>query len=124
MYPPIFPTIKASSAVRALIGSSPVRFYQFGMAPQDVVKPYVVWQRVFGSPENYLGDTPDMDSFTLQVDVYASPTQGAEVARNVAIALRDAIEPVAHITSWLGESQDPDTKNFRFGFQVDWWVPR
>jgi hypothetical protein len=129
MYPPIFPTIKASAAVRALIGSGasgadPVRFYQFGMAPQKVVKPYAVWQRVGGSPENYLDRVPDMDSLPLQVDVYASEQQGAEVARNVVVALRDAIEPVAHITAWLGESQDPETQNYRSSFQVDWWVPR
>ena len=91
------------------------------MAPQGVQRPYGVWQRIFGSPENYLGDTPDMDSFTVQIDVYAS---SADSARTVAAALRDAIEPVAHITSWLGESVDPDTKNNRFSFQADFWTPR
>lgn len=121
MYPPIFPTVAASTAVKALIGSNPVRCYQFGLAPQDVTKPYVVWQRVFGSPENYMNQTPDMDSFTVQMDVYAT---SGDSARTVAAALRDAIEPVAHITSWLGESIDPDTKNYRFSFQTDWWVAR
>ena len=42
----------------------------------------------------------------------------------MALALRDAIEPVAYITAWLGESIDPDTKNNRFSFQVDWIVLR
>jgi len=121
MFPPIFPAVAASSAVKALIGSNPVRFYQFGLAPQNVQKPYAVWQRMFGSPENYLGDVPDADSFTLLVDVYAS---SADSARSVALALRDAIEPVAYITTWLGESIDPDTKNNRFSFQVDWIVLR
>jgi len=125
LYPPIFPAIAASSAVKALIGANPVRFYQFGMAPQNVVKPYAVWQRVFGAPENYLGDVPDIDSLTLQIDVYATDApSGAETVRNVAIAIRDAIEPVCYITSWLGESIDPDTKNHRFSFQSDWLVPR
>lgn len=124
MYPPIFPVVRASAAVRALIGADPVRFYQFGMAPQKVAKPYVVWQRVGGSPENYIDRVPDADGFVLQVDVYASEQQGAEMARNVALALRDAIEPVAHITAWLGESQDPETQNYRFAFQVDWLTPR
>lgn len=121
MYPPIFPVVAASSAVKALIGPNPVRFYQFGLAPQNVVKPYAVWQRTSGAPENYLGQTPDIDSFTLMVDVYAG---SADSARSVAAALRDAIEPAAHITSWIGESIDPDTKNNRFSFLVDWWVPR
>lgn len=123
MYPPIFPAVDGSSACRALLRAAggPTRFYQFGMAPQNVVKPYAVWQRSFGSPENYLGNVPDGDSFTLLVDVYAS---SADSARAVAVALRDAIEPVAYITSWLGESIDPDTLNNRFSFQVDWIVPR
>jgi hypothetical protein len=42
----------------------------------------------------------------------------------VALALRDAIEPAAYITAWLGEAIDPDTKNNRFSFQVDWIVLR
>lgn len=123
MFPPVFPAVDSSSACRALLraAAGPTRFYQFGMAPQNVVKPYAVWQRVYGLPENYLGDLPDADSFSLQIDVYAS---SADSARSVAVALRDAIEPVAYITAWLGESIDPDTLNNRFSFQVDWIVPR
>lgn len=122
MYPPIFPTINASSAVKALIGSNPVRFYQFGFSTaQPPQKPYAVWQRVGGAPENYVDKVPDIDSFNVQVDVYAG---SADQARTVAAALRDAIEPVAHITSWLGESRDPDTGNFRFTFLTDWWTNR
>jgi hypothetical protein len=125
VYPPIFPTVAASAAVKALIGSNPVRFYQFGQAPQNVQKPYAVWQRVFGAPENYLSNVPNIDSFTLQIDVYADGTPtGAQQVRDVAAAIRDAIEPVCHITSWLGESIDPDTQNHRFSMQLDWWVPR
>lgn len=123
MFPPIYPAVANSPACVALLktGTGPVRFYQFGLAPQNVPKPYAVWQRVFGAPENYLGQVPDIDSFTVQIDVYAG---SADSARSVALALRDAIEPVAYITSWLGESIDPDTKNNRFGFQTDWFVPR
>jgi hypothetical protein len=123
MFPPIFPAVDASPAVRALLrsGSGPTRFYQFGLAPQDPVRPYAVWQRVFGSPQNYLGDLPDIDSFTVQVDVYAS---SADQVRAVAMTLRDAIEPVAHITSWNGETVDIPTKTYRFSFDCDWWVPR
>lgn len=123
MYPPIFPVVNASSAVKALLktGTGPVRFYQFGQAPQDGPYPYGVWQRVGGSPENYVDQVPDIDSFSVQVDVYA---KSADQARSVAAALRDAIEPAAHITSWLGESIDPDTQNHRFTFLTDWWTPR
>lgn len=125
MYPPIFPAVNVP-AVQALLktGYDPLRFYLFGKAPQGVKYPYAVWRMASGAPENYLADRPDTDSFTTQVDVFASPSQGAEVARNVAMALRDAIEGHAHITSWFGDDQDPDTKSYRTSFQADWVTPR
>lgn len=121
MYAPIFATCSASTAVKALIGSSPVRLYPFGFAPQAVVLPYVVWQTITGRPENFINQTPDIDKFSIQVDVYALTETSA---RAVAKALRDVIEPVAHITSWRGESTDPDTLHKRFSFDVDWFVKR
>jgi hypothetical protein len=121
MYPPIFATCAASAAVKTLIGSSPVRLYPFGEAPQGVALPYVVWQTVYGAPENVISGTPSVDSYSLQVDVYAET--GAS-ARSVAEALRDAIEPAAHIVGWRGESRDRETQHYRFSFDVDWWVER
>lgn len=127
MYPPIFPAVAASPAVKAIIGSSPVRFWQFGQNDdQPFQYPYAVWQRNSGAPENYLSQSPDMDSYTIQIDCYASGAtpQGAATVRNLAQAIRDAIEGSCHITSWLGESRDPTTKSYRFTFLCDWWVPR
>lgn len=121
MYPPIFAICAAAPAVTALLGTAPTRLYPFGDAPQGVAYPYAVWQTVGGSPENYLGDRPDIDSFTLQVDVYADTGSSS---RAVAVALRDAIEPHAYITHWGGESKDPDTGRYRFSFDVDWHVSR
>jgi hypothetical protein len=121
MYPPIFQVAAAAQAVTALIGASPVRLYPFGEAPQDETRPYAVWQTIGGSPENFLGNLPDLDSYSLQVDVYATT---ATASRNVAKALRDAIEPRAHITRWGGESREADTKLYRVSFDVEWFVPR
>lgn len=125
MMPPIFPTVNVP-AVQALLktGTGPLRFYAWGLAPDDVVKPYAVWRQVFGTPENYLGDRPDSDDFTTQIDVYSSPAQGASVARAIADAISHAIEGVAYVTSWIGDSRDPDTKNYVVTFQADWIVPR
>ena len=123
MFPAVYPAVAGSSACVALLKETggAVRFYQFGMADQNVKKPYAVWQRVFGAPENYLAQRPNIDLFTLQIDVYAT---SADQVRTVALALRDALEVVGHITSWLGESVDQDTKNYRFSFQLDVWTPR
>jgi hypothetical protein len=121
MIPPIFATCMESSEVIDLLGSSPMRVYQFGRAPQNVVRPYAVWQVVGGTPENYLGNVPDIDRFATQIDVYATT---ASDARDVARAMRDAIEPVAHIVGWRGEDREPETQLYRVSFDVDWFVHR
>ena len=61
-YPPVFTIAAAEPAVTALLGTSPVRMYPAGKAPQGVGKPYATYQLVYGTPENYLGDVPDIDS--------------------------------------------------------------
>jgi hypothetical protein len=98
-----------------------MRLSEFGLAPQTVALPYAVWQVVTGLPENYINQVPDIDSYTIQVDVYATT---ATSARNVAKAIRDAIETKAHIVAWRGESKDPDTMHYRSSFDVTWFVPR
>lgn len=40
MYPPIYKVCSSNPAVTAILGASPLRIYQFGLAPQLVVKPY------------------------------------------------------------------------------------
>lgn len=121
MYAPIFAVCAADPAVTALLGVSPVRIYPFGEAPEGVAKPYVVWQTVGGNPENYLAQRSDIDGFSLQIDVYGlSVTQ----ARDVAKAVRNAIELKANIARWGGDSHDPATKTYRYSFDVDWLVPR
>ncbi|MCW1937511.1 DUF3168 domain-containing protein [Pseudomonas sp. MDMC_285] len=121
MNPPIFSVVSADPAVTALLGSNPVRFLPFGEAPQGVTYPYAVWQSVGGAPGNFLAGRPDADSYTTQVDVYADT---AASAREVAKALRDAVELVAHVVAWRGESRDPETKKYRFSFDVAWIVRR
>lgn len=118
---PIFRVSAADPGVQALLGVSPHRLYPFGEAPEGVAKPYVVWQLVTGSPENYLAGRPDMDGYTLQVDVYA-PT--ASSARAVTEAISHAIELQAYVTRWGGETKDTATKLYRSSFDIDWLVPR
>lgn len=76
-----------------------------------------MWQIISGVPENYIGNIPDADSWTLQIDVYA---ETASHARDAALALRNAIEPVAYVTAWRGEAVDTETRNYRCSFDVDW----
>jgi hypothetical protein len=117
---PLYSTLKASSAVTVLLGATP-RVYAFGQAPTAVVKPYLVWQVISGSPENNLGQSPEFDFLSLQLDVYGDTEDSATA---VKLAVRDAIEPVMHITSWDGESRDKETNLYRITFSVDWFVNR
>jgi hypothetical protein len=121
MFAPIFAVCAASAGVVAVLGANPVRCYPFGEAPQDGAKPYAVWQSIGGSPENYISDVPDLDQYALQIDCYALT---AQQCRAVALAMRDAIEPHAHIVAWRGESRDVATKLYRYSFDVDWFVRR
>lgn len=123
LYAPIFTTLNAAPAVVALLkaGSGQLRVYPAGEAPQNVVKPYLTYQQVTGLPENYLGQVPDIDNFGDQIDVYGITL--AQVLQIVEV-VRDAIEPVAHITAWLGTSREADTRLYRFSFEVDWYTDR
>lgn len=121
MYPPIFETAVKSTALKSALGTNPTRLFLFGMAPEGVADPYAVWQVVGGSPENYLAGRPDMDGFTIQLDVYG--TTAAQV-RDAVKALRDALEIHAYVTSWRGESRDPETKRYRASFDMSWYVSR
>lgn len=121
MFPPLFQTAAADSAVQSLLGTDPVRLWPFGEADPAPTYPYAVWQIITGIPQNYLGQPPDVDSFGIQVDVYA---KSAEEARAVAQVLRAAIEPAAYVTAYNGEFRDTITRNYRYSFSVDWIVTR
>lgn len=121
MKPPIFPICAASPTVTALLGSNPTRLYPFGEAPRKRQTPYAVWQIIGGAPENHLTDAPDVDRYSVQVDVYA--TTGSDAVA-VAEALRDAIEPHAQITRYGGHETDTDTQHKRISFDVSWYHHR
>jgi len=122
MHPPLHSVCAADTSVQSLLSDGTVlRLYPFGEARQQEVYPYAVWQIVGGQPENYLGDRPDVDSFTTQVDVYGRTWASA---RAVANALQAAIEEVAYVTGYNGEMRDPDTKSFRVSFSAEWMTDR
>lgn len=120
MTPPVFETVKDNAGVKAIFGNVP-RVYPFGEAPPNVAKPYAVWQLAYGSPENFLGQAPDMDNFGTQIDVYA---QTATAARGGARVLRDALQMVAYVTAWNGEGRDPETRDYRYSFTVEFLEQR
>jgi len=120
MLPPVFNALAADTAVTQIIGSPP-RAYRHGRAPQDTTRPYVTWNLVVGTPENVLDQTPEIDRQTVQVDCWHQTDAGVEA---LATAVRDAIEPEAHMTGVIINEREAETKLYRIGMQFDWFLLR
>lgn len=122
MIPPVFEVLSASAMVKAHLGTPPsMRLYPFGEATQNTLKPYVTWHLISGIPANYLGQLPDMDDFRVQIDVWAL-TQASAIA--VAQAIRDAVEPHAHIVNAGNTTRDTETKNYRYMIDAEFFTER
>jgi hypothetical protein len=120
MLPPIFQTLKSAGAVTAILGATP-KVYRHGSAPQDVVAPYVTWSVIAGVPENNLSSTPQIDRLPVQVDCWHTTDTGIEA---LAVAVRNALEGVCHMTGILLDEREPETKLYRISLQFDYWLPR
>lgn len=120
MLPPIYDLLQTSE-MAGLVGTNPARVYRHGRAPQDTGVAYVTWQVVAGVPENTLSDLPGHDRLTLQIDCF-SPTDAGVVT--LARAVRDALEPHAHMTGVPVNERETATKLFRISLQFDYWLAR
>lgn len=118
---PFYTVCKADPTVQALLGGAEPRIFPFGSAPQNVVKPYVVYQWIGGAPFNMLNCRPDADTTSLQVDVYGTTTQSSTA---VAKAIRYAVELSCYITSYRGNMREEDTLLYRTSFDLNWLVNR
>lgn len=122
MLPPVFQTLKASSAVKAIVGTNPPRIYRHGAAPQDATKPYITWTLAGAAPANQLSGLPPIDAMIVQVDCWHPTDAGIEL---LAQAARDAIEPFAHLTGIpINQRELSSTKLYRIALQFDWWHHR
>lgn len=124
MLPPVFQALKASSAVRDIIGGSKPRVYRHGLAPDGVEAPYVTWQVIVAPPENQLSGTPTADRMTIQVNCWYPESNGDKGVVTLMEAVRDAIEPLAHMTGIVIDQQEPETRNYWMAGQFDWFVDR
>jgi hypothetical protein len=120
LLPPVFALLKAAPAVTAILGAVP-RVFRHGIAPQGTVAPYVVWLIVGADPENNLSDLPPTDRIVIQVDCYST---GDGEVETLAQAVRDAIEPKAHMTGIVVNDREPDTGLYRLALQFDYWMSR
>lgn len=114
MLPLVFPAI-ATSAVKAIVGTSPVRIYRHGQAPEDVIRPYITWFVVTGNPQNNLSDAPCADIDTVQIDCWS---EGDTQVETLALAVRAALDAAGHLNTTIIDGYETDTKLYRIGLQA------
>lgn len=119
MVPPVYALLSADAAVTALVPASRIRGQ--GYAGETPVAPYITWQTVSGVPANYIAGRPGIDAFRVQIDIWAND---ATSAKQIATAVRDALELNAHCVSIMGESFEADTKLFRYSYDWAFHTPR
>jgi len=118
MLPPIFQTLKNNAEVFAIVGNG---IYPHGDAPQGAQRPYVTWHIVSAVPQNELSDVPNIDNISIQVDCWHISSEGM---LNLTKAVRNAIEPFAHMIAIPINERDFETKLYRITLQFDWWLDR
>lgn len=121
MNPPVFQLVSANTACVAVLGSNPTRFYPWGRAPQNTPKPYAVYTVYNAVPENYLGDLPDIDNKGTQINIYADNPKDLN---NAFIAIRNCLEPNAHMTNFSSFDPDNETDLYTIRMEFDFWDDR
>lgn len=124
MTAPIFELLNTSDEVKAFLQTgNKLRAYEFGLAPDAPVKPYLVWQNISGVPQNHLDCPANTDHITIQIDIYTlEPLQ----LRTIREAVRKALEldNSCTVTDLRGNEREPITKLYRTGFDSNWFVDR
>ncbi len=121
MTPSLFQILNANNAVKALLGSNPLRVYPWGRAPQNVAKPYAVYGVYNANPENYLGNVPDIDNKGTQIDIYSETSANLQ---SCFTAVRDALETSAHMVNFSTPAQDAETDLYSVRMEFDFWDER
>jgi len=134
MNPDLFPILYASTTVKMLLGTTPpvidsagdadygvLRVFPYGKAPEGVVLPYCVYGVINAQPENYLDKVPDVDSMRTQVSIYAKTESSLS---SCYTAIRDALEPSAHMISFVTPDIDADTELYSCRMEFDFWHDR
>ena len=121
MIPVLFTILNSSSSVKALLGSDPLRVFPWGEAPPAVTRPYATYAVFSGNPQNTLGDVPEVDIDGTQINVWGDTGTSTDAA---ARAIRDALEPHAHMISYESASRDKETGRYNSLMSFDFFTER
>lgn len=105
----LFQLIKQSPACTAVLGDNPIRFFEFGTAPQLEQLPYATFQLINGTPFNKLSGPAGADQITYQIDAWAKSTSEIKA---LAHAIREAIEDSGYIV-FFNTGKDDESGLFR-----------
>ncbi|WP_440221832.1 tail completion protein gp17 [Dokdonella sp. MW10] len=120
MIPPVFPILSAYAPVAALVGSNPVRIFE-SVAPDKTPRDYIVWNLIFGTPENYIGEPPAIDNIRTQIDCVSDTSPGVKA---LADHVRRGLDPHAVCVSFNQFTKDPATGLWLYSFDWSFWVRR
>ena len=118
MIPSVYALLSSDPTVSGLVGS---KIYPAGRAPQGVGHPYVTWQLITATPENYVNDRSDIDAQRVQVNCWAREEPDA---RQVVEAARAALEGEAHVIYGPVQIVDDSTRDYGYAFDVQFWTSR
>ena len=125
MRAPIYAWLKADAdCAAALVDpevSGGIKVFPGGVAPQGTALDYVTHQTAGRDPQGYLSERPDMDHVRTQINCWAADAGAAAVlARKVEAAL----EEHGYFVVLIDDSEDPETKRWRYAFDFEFWIPR
>ena len=123
---PIFRFLAASPEVTALVGTAPVRIYQtmapdVGTAARPTKGDYITWNTAGGAPENYVSNRPGIDRGRFQIDCWS---EDRNRCRQLAKAVRDALEGHGHMVALPQDDYEDETKLFRWMLDFELFVHR
>ena len=98
-----------------------LRVFPYGKAPEDVELPYSVYSVITALPENYLDINPDIDSMRIQMGIYS---ENEENLQECFEAVRNAVEPYAHMVNFSTPDVDADTQLYSCRMEFDFWNVR
>lgn len=110
-------TYEASAALVAIVGDRIVQ----GLMPQTYTRPYLIWFVATSVPDNTLSERPQRDDARIQTDIYAASQTDARAAKDAALY---AAESIGHVVFGPWESYEPETKLYRWSFDLEIWNPR
>ena len=116
MLPQVFKTISVPS-VKDIVG---IQIYDFDSVPEGITAPYISWLFAQGLPHGNISDAPGGDSYMVQIDCYAGPSEdGRDEVEALWLAVRDALDAALISNRMVIATRERDTKLFRISIEAD-----